>query len=42
MNTSDGWRPRRVPEARGRASAPRTPIDYAKVGRSSVRRARGA
>ncbi|MEU9197800.1 hypothetical protein [Streptomyces hundungensis] len=42
MNTSDGWRPRRVPEARGRAGAPRTPIDYAKVGRSSVRRrARG-
>ncbi|MFJ4917611.1 hypothetical protein [Streptomyces sp. NPDC088726] len=42
MNTSDGWRPRRVPEARGRAGAPRTPIDYAKIGRSSVRRrARG-
>ncbi|MEU3188682.1 hypothetical protein ABZ707_31465 [Streptomyces sp. NPDC006923] len=42
MNTSDGWRPRRVPEARGRAGTPRTPIDYAKVGRSSVRRrARG-
>ncbi|MGQ4732671.1 hypothetical protein ACUN3E_34075 [Streptomyces sp. Ju416(a)] len=39
MNTyDDGWRPRRVPEARGRAGAPRTPIDYAKVGRSSVRR----
>ncbi|WP_331762371.1 hypothetical protein [Streptomyces sp. NBC_01508] len=35
MNTSDGWRSRRVPEARGRAGAP---IDYAKVGRSSVRR----
>ncbi|MFI8784434.1 hypothetical protein ACWIGB_15650 [Streptomyces albidoflavus] len=42
MNTYDGWWPRRVPEARGRADAPRTPIDYAKVGRSSVRRrARG-
>ncbi|MFJ3637531.1 hypothetical protein [Streptomyces sp. NPDC090112] len=42
MNTSDGWRPRRVPEARGRAGAARTPIDYAKIGRSSVRRrARG-
>ncbi|MFG2668859.1 hypothetical protein ACGFY6_32055 [Streptomyces sp. NPDC048387] len=42
MTTSDGWRRRRVPEARGRAGAPRTPIDYAKVGRSSVRRrARG-
>ncbi|MFJ3198622.1 hypothetical protein ACIPJQ_39045 [Streptomyces griseoviridis] len=42
MNMSDGWRPRRVPEARGRAGAPRTPIDYAKIGRSSVRRrARG-
>lgn len=42
MNTSDGWRPRRVPEARGRAGTPRTPVDYAKVGRSSVRRrARG-
>ncbi|MFI0915354.1 hypothetical protein [Streptomyces abikoensis] len=42
MNTSDGWRPRRVPEARGRAGTPRTPIDYAKIGRSSVRRrARG-
>ncbi|MFF8681096.1 NAD-dependent epimerase/dehydratase family protein [Streptomyces sp. NPDC015237] len=42
MNTSDGWRPRRVPEARGRAGAPRTPVDYAKIGRSSVRRrARG-
>ncbi|GAA4703914.1 hypothetical protein [Streptomyces youssoufiensis] len=42
MNTSDGWRPRHVPEARGRAGAPRTPIDYAKAGRSSVRRrARG-
>ncbi|MFF5668465.1 hypothetical protein ACFY7F_37565 [Streptomyces griseofuscus] len=42
MNTSDGRRPRRVPEARSRAGAPRTPIDYAKVGRSSVRRrARG-
>ena len=42
MSTSDGWRPRRVPGARGRAGAPRTPIDYAKVGRSSVRRrARG-
>ncbi|MCT2546214.1 hypothetical protein [Streptomyces atratus] len=40
MNTSDGWRPRRgrVPDAR----APRTSIDYAKVGRSAVRRrARG-
>ncbi|MGA5431220.1 hypothetical protein ACPCVL_31080 [Streptomyces koyangensis] len=42
MNTSDGWRPRHVPEARGRASAARTPVDYAKIGRSSVRRrARG-
>ncbi|MES4885661.1 hypothetical protein ABVB69_34930 [Streptomyces sp. NPDC000349] len=42
MNTSDGWRSRRVPEARGRAGAPRTQIDYAKVGRPSVRRlARG-
>ncbi|MER5747087.1 hypothetical protein ABT097_27935 [Streptomyces sp. NPDC002225] len=42
MNTSDGWRSRRFPGARGRAGAPRTPIDYAKVGRSSVRRrARG-
>ncbi|MFF2927199.1 hypothetical protein ACFVTP_33145 [Streptomyces celluloflavus] len=42
MTTSDGWRPRHVPEARGRAGALRTPIDYAKVGRSSVRRrARG-
>ncbi|MET9810869.1 hypothetical protein [Streptomyces halstedii] len=42
MNTYDGWRPRQVPGARGRAGAPRTPIDYAKVGRSSVRRrARG-
>ncbi|MFI8504557.1 hypothetical protein ACIGFK_39540 [Streptomyces sp. NPDC085524] len=42
MNTSDGWRRRRVPEARGGAGTPRTPIDYAKVGRSSVRRrARG-
>ncbi|MFG2561825.1 hypothetical protein [Streptomyces sp. NPDC048496] len=38
MNTSDGWRPRRVPDAR----APRASIDYAKVGRSAVRRrARG-
>ncbi|MFE5902494.1 hypothetical protein ACFQ67_34505 [Streptomyces sp. NPDC056488] len=42
MNTYDRWRSRRVPEARGCAGAPRTPIDYAKVGRSSVRRrARG-
>ncbi|WP_186784577.1 hypothetical protein [Streptomyces sp. CBG33] len=42
MTTYDGWWPRRVPEARGRVGAPRTPIDYAKVGRSSVRRrARG-
>ncbi|MFG3042927.1 hypothetical protein ACGFYZ_39110 [Streptomyces sp. NPDC048330] len=42
MNTSDGWQRRRVPEARGRAGTPRTPIDHAKVGRSSVRRrARG-
>ncbi|WP_327180309.1 hypothetical protein OG599_34535 (plasmid) [Streptomyces sp. NBC_01335] len=42
MNTSDGWGPRRVREARGGAGARRTPIDYAKVGRSSVRRrARG-
>ncbi|MFD9488986.1 hypothetical protein ACFWBX_34480 [Streptomyces sp. NPDC059991] len=42
MSGSDGWRPRRVPEARGRARIPRTPIDYAKAGRSSVRRrARG-
>ncbi|MFE4055608.1 hypothetical protein ACFXP3_04730 [Streptomyces sp. NPDC059096] len=42
MNTSDGWRPRRVPEARGRAGTPRTPVDYPKIGRSSVRRrARG-
>ncbi|MFI9630812.1 hypothetical protein [Streptomyces sp. NPDC052042] len=42
MTTSDGWRRRRVPGARGRADAPRTPIDYAKVGRASVwRRARG-
>ncbi|MFB8166010.1 hypothetical protein [Streptomyces rubiginosohelvolus] len=40
--TSDRWRSRRVPDARGRAGAPRTPIDYAKIGRSSVRRrARG-
>ncbi|MFD8288009.1 hypothetical protein ACFV2B_07215 [Streptomyces lavendulae] len=41
MNTSDdGWRRGRVPDTRSRA--PRTPIDYAKVGRSSVRRrARG-
>ncbi|MFD5412410.1 hypothetical protein [Streptomyces nojiriensis] len=40
-NTTDGWRrPRRVPDAR--AQGPRTPIDPAKVGRSSVRRrARG-
>ncbi|MFD8621404.1 hypothetical protein [Streptomyces sp. NPDC059513] len=42
MTTYDGWRLRRVPDARGRAGAPRTPIDYAKIGRSSVRRrARG-
>ncbi|MEU3226819.1 hypothetical protein ABZ695_27165 [Streptomyces sp. NPDC006976] len=42
MNPSDEWRPRRVPEARGRAGAARTPVDYAKIGRSSVRRrARG-
>lgn len=42
MTAYDGWRPRRLPEARSRAGAPRTPIDYAKVGRSSVRRrARG-
>ncbi|MFE7579489.1 hypothetical protein ACFU5Z_32555 [Streptomyces sp. NPDC057521] len=42
MNTYDGWRPRRVPEARSRAGTPRSRIDYAKVGRSSVRRrARG-
>ncbi|MFG2570868.1 hypothetical protein ACGFR6_36295 [Streptomyces sp. NPDC048567] len=42
MTTYDGWRPRRVPEARGHAGAPRTPIDYARIGRSSVRRrARG-
>ncbi|MFE3995196.1 hypothetical protein ACFXPW_26375 [Streptomyces goshikiensis] len=42
MNPYDGWRPRRVPEARGRAGAARTPVDYAKIGRSSVRRrARG-
>ncbi|MEV5658273.1 hypothetical protein [Streptomyces sp. NPDC052291] len=42
MTTYDGWRPRRVPEARGRAGAARTPVDYAKIGRSSVRRrARG-
>lgn len=42
MTTSDGWQRRRVPEARGRAGTPRTPIDYEKVGRSSVRRrARG-
>ncbi|NED11859.1 hypothetical protein [Streptomyces sp. SID9124] len=42
MNTSDGWRSCRVPEARGRAGAARTLLDYAKVGRSSVRcRARG-
>ncbi|MGW6247894.1 hypothetical protein [Streptomyces roseolus] len=42
MSTSDGWRSRRFPGARGRAGAPRTPVDYAKVGRSSVRRrARG-
>lgn len=41
MSTTDGWRrPRRVPPAR--AQGPRTPIDPAKIGRSSVRRrARG-
>ncbi|MEU7553166.1 hypothetical protein AB0B01_12590 [Streptomyces sp. NPDC044571] len=41
MMTTDGWRrPRRVPDARTRG--PRTPIDPAKLGRSSVRRrARG-
>lgn len=42
MSTTDGWRrrPRRVPDAR--AQGPRTPIDPAKIGRSSVRRrARG-
>lgn len=42
MTTYDGWQRRRVPEARGRAGIPRAPIDYEKVGRSSVRRrARG-
>ncbi|MEU3434188.1 hypothetical protein [Streptomyces sp. NPDC006863] len=42
MTTYDGWRPRRAPETRGRAGAPHAPIDYAKIGRSSVRRrARG-
>ncbi|MFD5514264.1 hypothetical protein ACFWIB_42365 [Streptomyces sp. NPDC127051] len=41
MSTTDGWRrPRRVPTAR--TQGPRTPIDPAKIGRSSVRRrARG-
>ncbi|MFJ1601494.1 hypothetical protein [Streptomyces sp. NPDC088261] len=37
MSTSDRWR-RRLPEARGYAGAPRTPVDRAKAGRSSVRR----
>ncbi|MEU5810927.1 hypothetical protein [Streptomyces sp. NPDC047718] len=41
MSTTDGWRrSRHVPEAR--AQGPRTPIDPARIGRSSVRRrARG-
>ncbi|MCX5278219.1 hypothetical protein [Streptomyces virginiae] len=39
-NTTDGWRRRRLPDTR--AQGPRTPIDPAKIGRSSVRRrARG-
>ncbi|MCL7382162.1 hypothetical protein [Streptomyces sp. 35G-GA-8] len=38
MNTSDRRPTRRVPEARSRTGAPHTPIDRAKVGRSSVRR----
>ncbi|MEW5631186.1 hypothetical protein AB1388_32255 [Streptomyces hydrogenans] len=38
MNTSDRRRSRRLPEAHGRAGVPRTPVDYAKVSRSSVRR----
>ncbi|MFF3863350.1 hypothetical protein [Streptomyces sp. NPDC002209] len=37
MSTTDGWRrPRRVPTAR--TQGPRTLIDPAKIGRSSVRR----
>ncbi|MFE7516375.1 hypothetical protein ACFU8I_34875 [Streptomyces sp. NPDC057540] len=38
MNTFDRRRSRRLPEARGRAGVPRTPVDYAKVGRNAVRR----
>lgn len=42
MNTSVGWRQRRVLEARSRAGTPCTAIDHAKVGRSLIRRrARG-